>query len=197
MSTDDVDVVLKTDPLYTPPKPDAVYWHLSNTAKAVLSTLRTQKEQIDDVVTLIRQCRDSGGTVYVAGNGGSSSTASHFVNDAVKVGRVSAYSLLDNVALLSAYSNDMSYEDALVSILEGRLRVGDILFLISVSGDSPNIVRLGKFFGKSRVIGLGSQRRGRLAELSTVFIEAQSEIMTVSESVHLAIVHAIVEALVQ
>lgn len=172
--------------------------HLTQTADAILSTYRTQHTAITNAVNLIRQCRDNGGTVYVAGNGGSSSTAAHFCNDLQKAYDVPAVDLMSNTALLTAYANDNAYDEALGLILERLYDIDDVIVLISVSGDSPNIVNVAKQYYPNghRIIGLGSRRRGRLAKLATVFIEAQSESMTVSESVHLAVCHAIVEALI-
>lgn len=175
--------------------------HLTQTADAILSTYRTQHTAITNAVNLIRQCRDNGGTVYVAGNGGSSATAAHFVNDLVKAAKIRAACLTDNVPLLTAYSNDEGYSSALADILDTMVdKRADALLCVSVSGNSPNIIEVVEWVRThhdTAVIGLGSQRRGRLAELTTVFIEAQSEDMMISESTHLAVIHAIVGALAQ
>ena len=90
-------------------------------------------------------------TVYVAGNGGSASTATHMSCDLSK-GTVSPIhrrlrvtSLNDNMAWFSAIANDFAYEDVFVEQLRTILRKGDVLIAISASGNSPNVVKATEF----------------------------------------------------
>lgn len=173
--------------------------HLTQTADAITQTLATQHTAITNAVNLIRQCRDNGGTVYVAGNGGSSSTASHFCNDLQKTAHVRAIDLMSNTALLTAYANDLGYENALANIVNSMgMGSKDVLFVISVSGLSDNIVYVvtyGKKDKRATVVHLGSMRRGEVWYRADVFIEAQTEDMETAEDCHLAICHAITKSL--
>lgn len=80
--------------------------------------------------------------VYVCGNGGSASTANHFVNDLVKMCGIRAYSLCSNEALLTAYANDNGYENVFVDQLKVYAEQGDLVITISTSGKSANILEV-------------------------------------------------------
>jgi D-sedoheptulose 7-phosphate isomerase len=102
---------------------------------------------IERVVDRLRAARDSGAMIYIAGNGGSASTASHWVNDLGKAtkgnGRlpIRAMSLNDNMSWLTALANDEGYERVFSGQLENFAQSGDILIVISASGNSPNLLR--------------------------------------------------------
>ena len=99
------------------------------------------------VVHILRDARDQGATIYVAGNGGSAATASHWVNDLCKAARLSgrtpirAMCLSDNMSWVTALANDEGYERVFAGQLENFARPGDVLLLISASGNSANLVR--------------------------------------------------------
>jgi D-sedoheptulose 7-phosphate isomerase len=103
-------------------------------------------DAVERVVQRLRLARDHGGTVYVAGNGGSASTASHWVNDLCKATKCSgrppirAMSLSDNASWLTALANDEGYDRVFSGQLENFVRPGDLLVVISASGNSPNLV---------------------------------------------------------
>jgi D-sedoheptulose 7-phosphate isomerase len=98
------------------------------------------------VVDHLRRARDEDRTVYVAGNGGSAATASHWANDLGKATKTSgrAYMrvmcLSDNVSWLTALANDEGYERVFSGQLENFASPGDVLFVISASGNSTNLV---------------------------------------------------------
>lgn len=93
---------------------------------------------------------EAGAQILIAGNGGSASTASHFACDLAKTvlgakpelrkTRFRALSLADNVALLTAWANDVSYESVFAEQVKMLGRPGDVLCVISASGSSPNVV---------------------------------------------------------
>jgi D-sedoheptulose 7-phosphate isomerase len=103
--------------------------------------------EVHHVVEAINRVRHDGGTVFVAGNGGSAATATHLVNDLAKATRrsgaplIRAVSLTDSVSWLTALANDEGYDRVFVGQLENLARPGDLLVLISASGNSPNLVR--------------------------------------------------------
>jgi D-sedoheptulose 7-phosphate isomerase len=98
------------------------------------------------VVEHLRVARDAGGTVYLAGNGGSAATASHWANDLCKATKVSGRSFMrvicmsDNVSLLSALANDEGYERVFSGQLENFADPDDVLVVISASGNSLNLI---------------------------------------------------------
>lgn len=98
------------------------------------------------VAELLRSARDRAGTIYIAGNGGSSATAAHLANDLGKAtkrsGRapIKVLCLSDNVPWLTALANDEGYERVFVGQLENFAGPTDVLIAISASGNSPNLV---------------------------------------------------------
>lgn len=93
---------------------------------------------IATVMRLLGQARANRNSVYVIGNGGSASVASHTVNDFVNVAKLRAYTLHDS-SLLTCMANDYGYENAYARILSEVGNAGDVLIAISSSGNSKNI----------------------------------------------------------
>ena len=107
---------------------------------------RIDFDQIARTVGRLRGARDRGATIFIAGNGGSAATAAHLVNDLGKAtkspGRppMRVMCLSDNVSWLTALANDEGYERVFTGQLENFASQGDVLILISASGNSPNLV---------------------------------------------------------
>ena len=103
-------------------------------------------EPVAQLEALLIDARAEGRTVFVFGNGGSASTASHMVNDLSKgtqhagAPAVRVVGLADNMALLTAWANDASYEDVFAEQLRALGRPGDIAIAITGSGNSPNVL---------------------------------------------------------
>jgi D-sedoheptulose 7-phosphate isomerase len=99
------------------------------------------------IVERMRVARDAGRTIFIAGNGGSAATASHWVNDLAKAtkrsGRraIRVIGLVDNVSWLTALANDEGYDRVFAGQLENFVEPGDVLAVISASGNSPNVLR--------------------------------------------------------
>jgi D-sedoheptulose 7-phosphate isomerase len=103
-------------------------------------------EAVARVVALLQTARDEDATVYIAGNGGSAATASHWANDLGKAtkcagrGWIRVMCLSDNTPWLTALANDEGYERVFAGQLENFACPGDVLIVISASGNSPNLV---------------------------------------------------------
>lgn len=128
-------------------------------------------QRVGDRLEAARKARQ---TVYVIGNGGSASTASHFANDLALGPRRNggavyrAISLADNVSQITATANDVAYECVFVEQLKTLMSAGDLVLAISASGNSPNVVKAAEY-AKSRrayVIALTGFAGGRLRELA-------------------------------
>lgn len=139
-----------------------------------------------------------GGNVFVAGNGGSAATASHFVNDLVKAikirggGRTVFAALADNSAVMSAIANDEGYEQVFASQLAACSKKEDVLVVLSASGNSPNILaalleskRLG--MRSAAMLGMGGGKAQAIADISLV---VASDDYGIIEDAHLAVCHA-------
>jgi len=102
---------------------------------------------IERIAGRLEAARDRGAMIYVAGNGGSAATASHWTNDLGKAAKRSGctpfriISLSDNVPWLTALANDEGYERVFTGQLENFARRGDVLVVISASGNSLNVLR--------------------------------------------------------
>ena len=130
----------------------------------VLNSLDIRKVQ--ELKDSIMNCK---GTIYIIGNGGSSSIASHACNDILKSFKKKAFNLTDNVATFSAFSNDISYEDALKEILKDILKSDDLLICLSTSGKSKNIL---KAFEYSKDICKSVLITGNKTEISDFVIDS-------------------------
>jgi D-sedoheptulose 7-phosphate isomerase len=104
-------------------------------------------DAVTRIVALLRAARDDDATVYIAGNGGSAATASHWANDLGKAtkcagrGWIRVMCLSDNTPWLTALANDEGYERVFAGQLENFACPGDVLIVISASGNSPNLVQ--------------------------------------------------------
>src|SRR5215468_2123913 len=103
--------------------------------------------KVSEAIEILRQARDENRHIFVCGNGGSASTASHFVCDMVKgasFGKKSRFrimALTDSLPTITAYSNDVNYECIFAEQLKNFAEPGDVLIAISGSGNSPNVLR--------------------------------------------------------
>ena len=131
--------------------------------KAVLDSL-----PLDDVETIIQHLSDAhqhGKQVFVVGNGGSAATASHMACDLGKtvlgkaIGmpakRFKVIALTDNVPLITAWGNDVSYDTVFAEQLRNLANPGDVLIVITGSGNSPNIVQAVRAARELRVTSIG------------------------------------------
>jgi len=141
--------------------------------------------------------------VFLIGNGGSAATASHMANDLNKFTivegqpRFRAMALTDNVPLLTAVGNDLSYEDIFVEQLRNWLRPGDLVIGISASGNSRNVVK-GAAYAKAhgaRVVGFCGQPGGQLAQLADLKVIIPSSQIGQQEDGHMILDHVISLAL--
>src|SRR5512133_3045459 len=103
--------------------------------------------EVDKLIALLRKALLEDRQIFVFGNGGSAANASHFVTDlgkgaSDKTGkRFRCLSLNDNVSWLTALGNDYAYADVYVRQLENYAKPGDVVIGVSVSGNSPNVVK--------------------------------------------------------
>lgn len=142
-------------------------------------------------------------TVFIIGNGGSASNASHMANDLSKqaqvIGRkpLRSMALTDSVEMLTAFANDLGYEHVFASQLKTHARPGDLLILISCSGNSPNLVRAMEVAEQIglKTIAFGGVSGGRTRELSDHYVHVPSHDYGHVETAHLLFGHLLTELL--
>ncbi len=171
---------------------------------AALQTIR--EDEILAFVDLLVDVRERGGRVFIIGNGGSATTASHMATDfGVGSQRVDAgvrvFSLADNSGVITATGNDLSFEDIYAAQVRLLGEPGDVLVAISASGNSPNLVEAAlraKRLGM-KVVGLTGFSGGRLREISDVSVHVETETGDYgpAEDAHLVVNHMVTELLRQ
>ena len=131
--------------------------------------------QVESIITKLKETLREDRQIFVFGNGGSASNASHFSTDLGKGSsdalgkRFRVLSLNDNVSWMTALGNDYAYEDVFVRQLENYAKPGDIALTLSVSGSSPNLVKAFEWANQNglHTIALVGGKRGKLAALAS------------------------------
>lgn len=166
----------------------------------LLSTISSiDLESVSQAVEWFKDARSAGRTIFVAGNGGSAATASHFVCDILKgasfgkAARFRIQAIHDSLPTLTAYSNDVSYAEAIVEQLKNFAQAGDVFLAISGSGNSPNVVRAMEYANTlgCRTIALTGRDGGRLGPLAGLNIHVREPHMGRIEDAHHVICHMI------
>jgi D-sedoheptulose 7-phosphate isomerase len=155
--------------------------------------------QVEKAIDWFREARDKGGRIFVCGNGGSASTASHFACDIVKGAsfqrdkRFRIMALTDSLPTITAYSNDVSYDCAFAEQLKNFAEPGDIVMTISGSGNSPNVLAATETAKKigCKTIALTGRDGGKLGPLADLNIQAPVPHMGRIEDAHMIVCHMI------
>lgn len=160
-------------------------------------------DAVDAVVDLLAQAAHAGHTVYICGNGGSAATATHMACDLAKrpvvpgQPRLRVIALTDNTALMTALSNDTSYDEVFAEQLRPLVRPGDIVIGISGSGNSRNVLNAMRVArdAHAATVGFCGYDGGQLKALVDCPVHVPSSTMAMVEDVHLMLEHAICEQL--
>jgi D-sedoheptulose 7-phosphate isomerase len=172
----------------------------------LLETLqKIDTTQVDGAVAWFKEVLDNDRHVFVCGNGGSGSTASHFVCDVLKGAsfnrekRFRILSLCDSVPTLTAYSNDVCYDSAFVEQLKNYARPGDLVMAVSGSGNSPSVVKAVEYANSAgcKTIALTGRDGGKLGQVGQLNIQVPVQHMGRIEDAHLIICHMIAYELME
>lgn len=171
-----------------------------NKQETCISEIKHNVKEIVNVVKILTNARDHNKRIFTIGNGGSGSTASHLVSDLLKTvliknnKRFKAISLVDNIPVILAWSNDANYESIFVEQLKNHLSKEDIVIAFSGSGKSPNILCALEYAKKqgAKCIGFKSIKKTKMDKLCDVSINIPSKDMLTLESQHLMICHCII-----
>jgi D-sedoheptulose 7-phosphate isomerase len=181
---------------------------MEQTIRNYISVLQETMDQlpsqlIAEVVGLLQLARVQGNQIFIMGNGGSASTASHFVCDLAKNTRRAGLphfrviGLTDNMAILSAYANDEGYENAFSQQLANFIKPGDVVIGISASGNSKNVINAMEVASKQNAITIGFTGfdGGQLGKMVNINIHVKSNIIEHVEDIHLMLEHIIVKTI--
>jgi D-sedoheptulose 7-phosphate isomerase len=160
---------------------------------------------IDRACAAIAEARDADRTVYACGNGGSASIASQMVVDILKGGsygkarRIRMLGLTDSISTITAYANDVSYEDVFVEQLRNWAVPGDVLIAISGSGNSANVLKAVEYANEvgCTTIGLTTGEGGRLRELASLPLLVPSKHMGHLEDLFFVMTHVMCYAFIE
>ena len=178
--------------------------HIQNYISALQQTIdQLPRQLIADVVDVLQDARVRGSNIFIMGNGGSASTASHFVCDLAKNTRCEGLphfrviGLADNMAILSAYANDEGYESVFAQQLVNLLQPKDVVIAISASGNSKNVLNAIEEAQKHDVVTIGFTGfdGGRLGQMVNINIHVKSDTIEHVEDIHLMLEHVIVKTI--
>ena len=167
----------------------------------VFSELNTSDIEvaIDCVLTAIAD----GKKVITCGNGGSASTASHYITDWNKMytlatgKKLRGICLTDNAGLITAYANDVAYDEIFAGQLESLFDGGDLLVCVSGSGNSPNVLRAAETAKKlgGKVLAVVGYDGGKLLPLADAAFHVPSFDMQICEDIHLSFGHMVMKTI--
>lgn len=169
--------------------------------KSVLDSLDISA--IEKVVDLLYSTYSNGNYIFIMGNGGSASAASHFACDINKgvshpfLKKYRVISLSDNIPLITAYANDISYEDVFIEQMKNYLEPGALVIGISGSGNSRNILKAIDYANENSAVtvGLTGFDGGVLAKKVSVNVNVGINDMQKCEDVHLMLIHLIMQVM--
>ncbi len=165
--------------------------------------------QVQALADAVYDCYQKGRFVFVIGNGGSGSNASHFCEDLGKgtlrredfdddkKKRLRILSLTDNTPYILAWGNDEGFDRVFVEQLKNLASPGDLLIAISGSGNSPNILRAVEWANRHgmKTFGCTGFAGGKLRALAQHNLHVPLDDMGIVESIHLTAFHWVVDHL--
>lgn len=168
--------------------------------KALIDTInQIDVPGVEQAIEQMREARDQERHIFVCGNGGSAATASHFMCDVVKGAsyqkekRFRIMALTDNLATMTAYSNDVSYECVFAEQLKNFAQPGDVVLAISGSGNSPSVLRAIEY-GNSigcKTIAMTGRDGGKLGKMAQLNLQVPVTHMGRIEDAHMIMCHMI------
>lgn len=161
------------------------------------------KKPLKDVLAVFDAVMARGGTIWVAGNGGSAAIADHTVCDSSKGTFVEgkpplrSISLAANGAMLTALANDIAYERVFSEQLKYYLGPHDAVLLVSSSGNSPNVIEACRYANERGVptVGFVGFKGGKLAELAKHVVWIRVENYGIVEDTHQSLIHVLTQYL--
>lgn len=179
--------------------------YLSELKKTLDSMESDLLEQIEKIAVLLQEAKYKKNRIFMMGNGGSASTASHFAEDLAKgtvVGdslRFKAVSLTDNISAILAWANDSSFEDIFIEQLKTLMEPGDVVIGLSGSGNSKNVVKAIEYANQKGgiTVGFSGYDGGELIKCAKINVHAPRFSMQISEDVHMITAHILISLLLE
>ena len=158
---------------------------------------RFNLDEINEAMNIILDTYNNGGTIYVCGNGGSASTASHMQNDFNKGiseyvdKKFNFYCLNDNVSTMMAVANDIGYEEVFRFPILNKITDKDLFIGISGSGNSKNVLNAAEYAKErgAKVVGITGYSGGKLKEMADYKMHVAENDMQIAEDLHMTFDH--------
>ena len=158
---------------------------------------RFNLDDFNEAMNAILDTYENGGMIYVCGNGGSASTASHMQNDFNKGiseyvdKKFNFYCLSDNVSTMMAVANDIGYEEVFRFPLLGKITDNDLFIGISGSGNSKNVINAAEYAKEcgAKVLGITGYSGGKLKEIADYRMHVDENDMQIAEDLHMTFDH--------
>ena len=164
---------------------------------------RFNLDEFNEAMNAILDTYENGGMIYVCGNGGSASTASHMQNDFNKGiseyvdKKFNFYCLSDNVSTMMAVANDIGYEEVFRFPLLGKITDNDLFIGISGSGNSKNVINAAEYAKEcgAKVFGITGYSGGKLKEIADYRMHVDENDMQIAEDLHMTFDHMMMKIL--
>ena len=164
---------------------------------------RINVTEFENLIDELMDAYDRESQIFICGNGGSASTASHFacdINKSVSMGKDKRYKMIclnDSIPTMLAYANDISYNDIFVEQLKNFMKADDLLIGISGSGNSENVLRAVSYGNDhgGRTFGLCGFGGGKLKGLAQKSIVINNNDMQKIEDLHMIVFHCAMQYL--
>ena len=161
------------------------------------------EKEFEQLVEALRSAYERRSQIFVCGNGGSASTASHFacdINKGVSYGKDKRFKIIclnDNIPTMLAYANDVSYEDVFVEQLKNFMNKGDIVIGVSGSGNSKNVLKAVEYAVKNgaETFGICGCGGGKLKQIARQSLVIHSNDMQKVEDMHMIVFHCAMQYL--
>jgi D-sedoheptulose 7-phosphate isomerase len=162
-------------------------------------------DALGKAISWMKEARDNGRMVFACGNGGSAAIASQMVTDIVKgasyghKARIRMIGLTDSIGIITAYANDVNYDCVFAEQLRNFAQQGDLLFAISGSGNSRNVLRAVEYANSigCRTIGLTTAYGGALKDMVNLTLEVPNNHMGRLEDCFFLMTHIIAYAFME
>jgi D-sedoheptulose 7-phosphate isomerase len=172
---------------------DAYFAKLKSTVDAM------SRQEINGFLSLLEEARDSGRTIFIMGNGGSAATASHYAcdfNKGLSYGKDKRFRFVclnDNVPTLTAYANDVGYDEVFREQLRNFLSPRDLVIGVSGSGNSKNVLAAIEYANSvgAETVGLSGFDGGALKRIAKHCVHVPVDNMQITEDVQMVLDHLI------
>ena len=160
-------------------------------------------QEIENAINLIKEAAEKGKRIAVCGNGGSAVAASHYITDWNKMVyshtslKFNGICLSDNIGLITAYSNDLSYNKVFSEQVKNLMEEGDLLIMLSGSGNSGNVIKAAEIANGMKVITLAicGYDGGKLKQISSNSVWIRSNDMQLCEDAQTVFGHMVMKSL--